>query len=68
VFGEHQLTFNLREIFLTDDPHSELIRGRIDVVDKAIRKRQTIINITASSITSDNDVNRYAKTEAEIEK
>ena len=44
------------------------MRGRIDVVDKAIRKRQTIINITASGIMSDNDANRYAKRETEIGK
>jgi len=44
------------------------MRGRIDVVDKAIRKRRMIVNITVSGIMSDNDANRYAKRETEIEK
>jgi len=44
------------------------MRGRMDVVDKAIRKRQTIINITVSGITPDNDANWYAKKKTEIEK
>lgn len=50
AFGEHQLTSNLREIFLTDDLRSELMRGRLDVVDKAIRKRRTIVNVTVPGI------------------
>jgi len=58
VFEEHQLTFNLRKIFLTDDPRSELMRGRLDVVDKAIHKRRTIINITVSGIMPDNDAKK----------
>lgn len=44
------------------------MRGRLDVVDKAIRKRGTIINITVPGIMADNDANRYARKKAEIEK
>lgn len=34
------------------------MRGRLDVVDKAIHKRRTIINITVSGIMPDNDAKK----------
>lgn len=38
------------------------MRGRLDVVDKAIRKCRTSINITVSGIMPYNDANREKKT------
>lgn len=37
-------------------PVRELMRGRLDVVDKVIRKCRMIINITALYIMPDNEI------------
>lgn len=39
------------------------MRGRLDIADKAIHKRRTVINITVSDIMLVNHANRYAKKE-----